>query len=295
LLVHAFFPSPEFFLTVNVPSWTLSCELLFYLLFPLIVRPVRRIPQNRLWTWAGVLVVGMALVPVVGYLLLPDQPSYQGSPASVAQFWFGYFFPVPRLFEFVLGMVLARIVLSGRWLPLGIAPAAGLMLLGYAAVQVVPFLFKFTVATILPIGALICAAAAADHRGAPSVLRGRVMRWLGEVSFGLYICQGIVLFYGRWLLGPERVFDVPEATAVIAGLFLANLLAGWMLYVGVERPIMRRWSHPRRGTVVAPARKATAVGSAPEAAGAVATMAAPTGPSAAPPAELPTVSVVEPR
>jgi hypothetical protein len=68
---------------------------------------------------------------------------------------------------------------------------------------------------------------------------------LGEISFGFYICQGVVIFYGRTLFGPDPL-STPAAVLVTIALFIATLLAGWGLYSLVERPMMRRWARPRR-------------------------------------------------
>jgi peptidoglycan/LPS O-acetylase OafA/YrhL len=262
-LVHAYFPVADIMLSVNVPSWTLGCELLFYLLFPLLIRPIRRIPENRLWLWAGILVAGLVAVQLVNLFALPGRPSFSGTPVSLWQFWFGYFLPPTRLFEFVLGAVLARIVAAGRWLPISLTQAGVLMVLGYGLSLVVPYVFRFNVATIIPISALICAGAAADVHGTPTWLRSRLWQWLGEVSFGFYMCQGIVVFYGRWLLGAEHFYNPVLGTLVVLGLFLATLAAGALLYTCVERPLVRRWSRPRRAArpVVTAAATATTAAS----------------------------------
>jgi hypothetical protein len=70
-------------------------------------------------------------------------------------------------------------------------------------------------------------------------LQGRRAVWLGEISFGFYICQGVVVFYGRTLFGAEP-FATPVALGVSALLFAATILAGWALFAGVERPVMQR-------------------------------------------------------
>ncbi|MFC8845625.1 MULTISPECIES: acyltransferase family protein [unclassified Micromonospora] len=245
-LLHSFFPQPETYVGVNPPSWTLCCELLFYVLFPFLLRPVQRIRQSRLWFWAGVMVAGMVAVQLVTQFIIPDEPRSPITPVSVQQFWFGYIFPPSRLFEFVLGIVLARIVISGRWLPISIGQAAGLSVVGYVVALFVPFLYGFNVATIIPVAALICAAAAADAAGRPTVLSTPRMQWLGEISFGFYLCQGVVIFYGRQLIGAPDGFGTPMALLVTLGFFVATLIGGWLLYSRIEHPVMRRWSRPRR-------------------------------------------------
>jgi peptidoglycan/LPS O-acetylase OafA/YrhL len=72
------------------------------------------------------------------------------------------------------------------------------------------------------------------------------MQWLGEVSFGFYLCQGIVIFYGRILIGNYKYFSIPVSIGILLGLLVTTLVAGWLLYTFVERPMMRRWSRSRK-------------------------------------------------
>ncbi|MFC6087135.1 acyltransferase family protein [Sphaerisporangium aureirubrum] len=247
-LLHSFFPQGDVYVSVNPPAWTLCSELLFYMLFPLLIKPIRRISENRLWLWAGIMLAGMVAVQLVTLYLIPATPKSPITPISVTQFWFGYIFPPPRLFEFVLGMILARAVMAGKWMRIGTLPAAALAVAGYVLALNVPFVFGFTVATIVPICAVLLAFASADVRGERTRMQGRTATWLGEISFGFYICQGVVVFYGRTLL-PDQPFATPVAVAVVAVLFVATLLAGWGLYAGVERPLMRRWARSRPRTM----------------------------------------------
>lgn len=243
-LLHSFFPQADTYVSVNPPSWTLCSELLFYLLFPLIVRPVRRIADNRLWLWAAIMVAGTFAVALLTQYVVPSTPKSPITPVSVTQFWTGYIFPPSRLFEFVLGMVLARIVIAGKAPRIRPLWAAGLIVVGYATALVAPFVYGFEAVTVIPIGVVIVAFAAADVTGRRTGLRSPVAVWLGEVSFGFYICQGVVVFYGRRLLGAPA-FTGPMSVLVIIGIFTAALVSGWLLYMFVERPIMRRWARKR--------------------------------------------------
>lgn len=252
LLLHAFSSEPATFTSVNPPSWSLSCELLFYLMFPLLIRPIRRIAESRLWFWAGAVVLGMLGVVLITQFVVPSVPDSGFIPGiSMKQFWSGYFFPPSRVFEFILGMLLARLVASGRFPRIGVAPAAGLLVLGYAGAPLLPHVYGFSLATVIPIALLIGAAAVADTDGRATFLGSRPMQWLGERSFGFYMSQGIVLLYGRALVGDNEQYSTPVAIAVLVGFLVANLLAGWMLYSWVERPVMDRWG--RRQAPHAPA------------------------------------------
>ena len=252
LLVHTFFPQPGINLSMNPPSWSLGSELLFYLLFPLLIGPVRRIRDGALWGWAAAMAAGTVVVQLISTYLVPDTPKSAITPISDMQFWFGYLFPPGRLFEFVLGVLLARIVLAGRWPRwMGTGKSLVLCAAGYAAGFVVPFPYTFVAATIVPIGALIASVAADDVAGRRTWLRSRPMVWLGEVSFGFYLVQGVSIFYLRSLLD-GATYAVPGSLLLIAGFFGTSLLGGWLLYRFVEMPAMRRFSRSRRAARPAP-------------------------------------------
>ncbi|MEU2455924.1 acyltransferase [Streptomyces sp. NPDC012765] len=259
-LIHTWWPQPTVNLSVNPPSWSLGSELLFYMLFPALIVPIRRLRgRTALWEWSAAMVAGMVAMQLIATYFVPDTPKSTITPISGMQFWFGYLLPAGRLFEFVLGILLARIVLAGLWpRRVGFGVSAVLTVLGYAAALVAPFQYGFVVATIVPVAALIGATAQADVDGRATFLRSRPMVWLGEVSFGFYLVQGVTIFYLRSLLG-EHTYSVPVALLVIAGFFAASLLGGWLLFRFVEMPAMRRFgrARPRTPSVPAPAPAAT--------------------------------------
>ncbi|MPY58930.1 acyltransferase [Streptomyces spongiae] len=110
-LLHAwaFGPLVEFIVVSGV-TWSLSCEVLFYLSFPLVVRLVRRLPRHRLAQCAALLCALVVAFPVVARALLPGTPLYGEFPVSRQQFWFVQVLPLTRFAEFLLGVILARMV-----------------------------------------------------------------------------------------------------------------------------------------------------------------------------------------
>ncbi|WP_181796371.1 acyltransferase [Streptomyces sp. WELS2] len=250
-LLHAWFPDPSVFMCVNLVAWTLSCELLFYVLFPLVIAGLRRIPVRHLWGWIAGLMVVMVAVQAATAWLVPDTPATSFGVSNL-QFWFGDFLPPLRLPEFVIGALLALAVRAGRDVPVPMPAAVALCLAGFVVQLYVPFVLVFNVTMILPICALIVSAVQRDVAGRSGWLGGRTMTWLGEVSFGFYLCQGITVFYGRNVVGHSARYETPVATAVFIGFFLATLMAGWILYVAVERPVMRRFARSRRPVMPSP-------------------------------------------
>ncbi|HEU5332602.1 MAG TPA: acyltransferase [Actinocrinis sp.] len=265
LLLHAWSPDYHVSFSVNIPSWSLSCELLFYVCFPVLLRLIKKIDAKHLWSWVIGLVALDFAVPVVAYATLPNAPQAPGFPVGLTQNWLVYQFPPVRMIEFVVGMLMARIVLSDKWINVRILPALALFAGAYTIGLNVPYLYSLAAVMLIPIALLVAAVAVADLRGTTSVLRGRVMTHLGDVSFAFYLTQAIVLMYGTRFLNPHKPYDIVAGLALclfegVVVMALAQAIHAW-----VEMPMMRRFSRPRgsrggsAGPRLRPVKSATAV------------------------------------
>ncbi|GAA0577947.1 acyltransferase [Streptomyces crystallinus] len=256
-MVQVWVPDFQYLFSVDPPSWSLGCELIFYASFPLLHRLFLRIEPQRLKYWIGALITGIILTPLISYQLLPDTPHIQltasASSASVTQHWFSYFLPPVRLLDFALGMLLAHAVMRGRWKNIGMVWSSLLLAVAYWLSLHVDLLYAQRSMTIIPVVLLIAAAATADAEGRFTLFRNRAMVWLGEISFAFYLLHFIVLAYGRKLLGHD-LYSKTETAGLVLLMLAASVLASWALYALAERPITRRWSSPRRAkTAAAPA------------------------------------------
>ncbi|SCG53398.1 acyltransferase family protein [Micromonospora humi] len=248
LLLHSWVPSLSTSTSFNGVSWSLSCELFFYLAFPLLLPLVNRIPAGRLWWAVGALAALMAGAALTATFLVDDQPRLTiiaSGTLSFTQIWFVYFLPPVRALEFVLGMVLARIVRAGRWPRIGLLPAAGIAVLGYGYVLSAPYLFATGGLASLWLVPLIAAGATADGRGRASVLRHPALVRLGELSFAFYLVHWMVVVAGAQVVGPERRFGPLGSALVVAALLGVALALAWALHEGVEMPLVRRFGRRR--------------------------------------------------
>jgi peptidoglycan/LPS O-acetylase OafA/YrhL len=243
-LVHTWSSDPLVQSGVNMPAWSLCAELLFYMLFPFLIAPIRRIAENRLWWWAGAMVAGIVLVNLATVLFIPGTPKLPLLDISLTQMWFSYMYPPVRLFEFVLGMILARIVIAGRWPRIPASFVVLLTAIGWAAASFVPLPWSFSLVSLVPNAVLICAAASADVRGAKTWLASRPMVWLGNISFAFFLTQATVVFWGRTVV--TGTYDFLTASALWLGFFVVNIVVAWLLFTFVEDPIMRRWARSRK-------------------------------------------------
>ncbi|MFC8870511.1 acyltransferase family protein [Streptomyces sp. NPDC057148] len=249
-LVQSWIPDQEVVLnyTSNAPTWSLACELLFYLTFPLLLPLLRRIRAERLWLWLAGVALLICTLPLTA-LVLPEEPVMTNTDMPWWPLWFTYYFPVSRMLEFVLGILTARMVLSGRLTGVPLVPA---MLLAGASFCVtaglLPELYSQSSAIAFFLALLIAAGATADVRGRRSLFRNRTMIFLGEISFALYMVHWLVILYGPmqmaeaggWM-GRSTVFQaLLDAVLTV----LITLLAAWLLHRLVEYPAVRRWSRP---------------------------------------------------
>lgn len=248
LLVQAWVPDMILTATVNPISWTLACELFFYLLFPFMYRGLRRLPRRRLWPAAAILVALVMAVPHLARLLPGEVVPLAGWTQT--QFWLVYTAPPVRLLEFALGIVLALLVREGMWPVLSVKLAAALCVAGYAVAGVttmvteMPHLWAMTSATVLPLAVLIPTAAVLDRKNLPSLARRPRLVRLGELSFAFYLVHHMILTAFFAALPDDVRPGLPALTGLAVVLFFVCWAAAWLLHAAVELPAMRSWSRP---------------------------------------------------
>jgi peptidoglycan/LPS O-acetylase OafA/YrhL len=249
-LVHTWIPDNAALKSLNLPSWSLCSEVLFYFLFPWLLRLVDRIRPHLLWYAAGATFGLSVLIAVFTQVALPSG-DFAPFHMTLIQHWVIYQLPPCRLPDFMLGVIMARIVKSGRWIRIGIPAALGLLVVGCVAQYYADLtVWAPTVPVAIPLALLIAAGATADVRASASVFRRRTMVWLGEVSFAFFMLHYLVVHYTHVLIGVHRSFAPLPAIALILALCLVSVGLAWLLYRFVETPAMRRWSRPRRAPVL---------------------------------------------
>jgi mycarose O-acyltransferase len=172
--------------------------------------------------------------------LLPSAEQFPIVALTPWQLWFIYQLPPVRLLDFIIGILLARIVLSGRMLPISYRGAQAIALVALVVVPLwVPADFAVVALPTVPIGLFIAAGAVADDAGQRTLLGRRVAVWLGEVSFAFYLWHKLVIDYGHYWLGLDRMWT-PAATVVIGVVaFGISLFLSWLLFTLVETPLVR--------------------------------------------------------
>jgi peptidoglycan/LPS O-acetylase OafA/YrhL len=245
-LVDAWIPSEALENGVNPVSWSLGCEMFFYLCFPFLLRLIVRIRPSRLWWYAAGCVAVIAAIPFLGRALTPAEPKWAGLEVTFLQHWLAYTFPVTRIFEFILGIVLARIVITGGRYPGRFWYALVALPIGIACAMSMDYPYGTAVFLLIPLALAVLAGANADIGARNSFLRRPVWVWLGTVSFAFYMTHLLVIQYTYPYLDPTGSADTVLKVGYSVVYAVVSLIAAWLLYALVERPMMRRWASPRR-------------------------------------------------
>ncbi|GAB2898091.1 acyltransferase family protein [Streptomyces mayteni] len=249
LLVHAWVPDLDIAFSFNLVSWSLSVETAFYLCFPLLLAGVLRIRPERLWYWAGGTLLAIFLVPQLAGLLPDGELSYEGM--TTWEYWFVYVLPITRMGEFLIGILMARIVLTGRWVRFPLWAASLLFLGVYVIALDLPKEYAIVAATVAPIALLIPAAATTDVHGRGSLLGRPAMVWLGNVSYAFYLVHFFAIQAVFRMVGFDFQANYLTAVLFVLGACGLGVALAAVLYQFVERPMMRRFATPRAPVTVA--------------------------------------------
>ncbi|HEY2204360.1 MAG TPA: acyltransferase [Pseudonocardia sp.] len=239
LMAQAWDPHQSIYFVGNFVSWSLSCEMFFYLLFPCAVLLVRRLGPRGVLVTAAATMAAQLLTP-----LLMD-----GVVTSEQWHYLFYIFPPYRFGEFLLGMLAARATTLGLRIrtPGWTWGAAALGLLALTA-----GFTRFTLHTGEPVNrplvaflaipflvVLLLSSTATELRSGESWFGKRPLVRLGEWSFALYLVhEPLFQVTQRWGWWDDNVGGIAGAVGLVGFLVIATLLAAALHYV-IERPAER--------------------------------------------------------
>lgn len=225
----------------NCPTWTISAEVFYYVLFPTLVAFLLWRSTRRLMVvGAGAIVASVALVLLLARYVVP---SIQG--ASVSADALLLYFPPIHLAEFIVGMIAATWYArrprtdSSRWIAGG---AATVVLLAFVIpahrTHVGDILAELALA---PVFAALVVGLARGGGILGRWLSTRPMALLGRASFGIYVLHLPLFDYARLVFNPDvgRPTGLTGAAILLAWLVVtwgAIVMAAVAAHVWIEEP-----------------------------------------------------------
>jgi len=239
-LIHSLIPNQLYYFAFNSASWSISCELIFYISF------------------CGLILLSNKTLVVLLSSILSCQFLLLFFPQSVfPEHWLFYINPFFRIIDFIIGMLVCRIYLATNYMP-------GKMLASFFEISSLIFLcFMIFVATkyvnnmnvrydlffIPPMLAILCAFL--FNNGILSqLLSYRLFIRLGEASFAFYMIHLIIIRQMVEVLNPQ-VDKLSSVLFYSLSCFVLSLLISLAIYYFYESPInkilRRKWIAFRYG------------------------------------------------
>lgn len=252
LLLQSLIPLKDVFLTFNGVSWSISTEMFFYLLFPLLITSI--VPGKWMKLFIISLMVIFHLCFGVLWNVSPDEGGSQFSLMGLL-----YINPWVRVFEFYIGVLackfymktcntsavakmpnsffsfaeLATIVfaLFTMWLSprfvglLGFGNQAGIVLSYYLSKSGSVFSFAFLILVF------------AYGKGyLHKFLSNKIFILLGEISFALYLVHMSVLVWFQKNLAAFAGYSTMKQAVIFWGI---SLITAWFLHRLIELPFRK--------------------------------------------------------
>ncbi|WP_395091736.1 acyltransferase family protein [Vaginella massiliensis] len=225
-LLQAYVPIQEIYFSINNPSWSISTEFFFYILFPFLVMMLYRYKFTRY--------IPLAAIPVIIF----------SAPYVDIDFEKGIYYinPLVRSLDFLLGIILYNEYRRFSYALKNVNFTVGslieacaflVLLLFFIFHQDVNRVFRYGIYYWLPMS-LIIVTFSIEKGFISRILNHRWLIYLGEISFGFYMIHMVVIKYGNlWLV---NVNDFVK----IGIYFLVSLFLSFITFEYFEKPI-NRW------------------------------------------------------
>jgi peptidoglycan/LPS O-acetylase OafA/YrhL len=219
---------PGWAMSYNFPGWSISVEMLFYVIFPFLANHIYKNRKNYKFIVWGTLLFWLATQLLFNYLL--HTPFYDERSKHHDLL---FYFPMMHLNEFLIGNLAGLCFIKNKnrqgnydWAILGMVVLLVLALKfpvglnyhnGLLGIIFIPFILLMSLNT----GFI------------SNLFNRKPFVFLGEISYGLYIYQLPIFYYGKNLLS-----DYPEVSFWINAAIL--LFVSSVSYIYIEKPLREK-------------------------------------------------------
>ena len=255
LLLQSWIPDLGYVLSYNGVAWSISTEAFFYLMFPLFL-----LGGLRQFWWKYLLTIAFTALALWGLTTISANPEWA---AGLNTHHISHFNPAMRLFEFVSGMAVAYVFMSRRignvkFLQIAKWPLALRTTLEVVAILLAAFSYYLlrwlgyygwvshglglgrdvnywlVYCGGMPFHALCIYVFAQSNGWLGRFLSSRLMIFLGEVSFALYMVHRLVILIliSKFWVGTELPY-----WAIIGSCLIISIGVSALLFLLIEMPV----------------------------------------------------------
>lgn len=230
LLIQSYIPVKDIYLSYNYPDWSISTEMFFYLMFPIIAWSYQTWSGSR-WTRIFWIIPVASLVPIFMYTV----PEYLHHAIF-------YIHPFVRIVDFSLGIMLYIIYKQyGDYLRSKVGTMhevlAILIFAAFFSVHgTIPDQYRFSVFYWIPMLVVILVFACQGGK-ISRLLSHRYLLILGEASFGFYLFHQLVIRH--FLFINVRTFNIKNEAVMIIVMFTISLALSLGSYFFFEQKANR--------------------------------------------------------
>lgn len=228
-LLQSFIPDSDYYFSLNSPSWSISDELFFYLLFPVLIL---FIVNNNKIKW---------IVFLLSIILIPAAVTFVDHDYYHHLF---YINPVFRLIDFGIGIFLFNIskkfndyFSSKKYIvTLLEAGSIALFVLFFVFHNKIPVVYRYSCYYWIPMACIILSFSL--QKGLISrLLSHSFLIVLGEISFGIYLIHSIVI--GYFYAFNFKFFHLTNDYIIIAIIFIVTVSLSYLIFIAYEKPCNR--------------------------------------------------------
>lgn len=220
-LVHSFIPDIGYYFAYDSPSWSISDEMFFYIVFPFLVPIVIKRPKT---SFLLIILLAMFLIMIKPYV-----------PFIYQKFVY-YINPITRLLDFFLGIMLYFVYSKiknrvncrlGNILEITSIIVFILFFMTHFWIDKV---FRYSIYYWIPMSFIILAFSLQKGRFS-KILQNKILVYLGEISFAFYLIHLIVRSLYLEFNLPINIFITPFVWLT------TSLLLSSIIFEFFEKPI----------------------------------------------------------